>query len=706
MPIDAYSLCPGGSGKKIKFCCPELLGDFQKLDRMIEGEQYLAALKHIEGLEPKHPDRACLLATKLRLLSFVGQVKEMQATAARFVERYPDNPVALAESAIVTAVNGDGGRAAMKQLQRAISASSESLYDRVYEAMGTVAELLLREGEFQAGRALLQFQMMVSENDPNPGEVLARLNVASTVPLFVKDDLPLASCPDDAPWKARFEEALTPVARGCWLEAAERLGALAEEVADAPVIWRNLALLRSWLADTPGCIEALRKFASLDVPLEDAVEAEALALWMSEDPLGDHLDVLMLSYPVADVEQLQASLSAAPQAVQMPIEAAGQMEDEVPPKAVFWLLSRPMPETTAGITLETVPRVLGRAMLFGRQTDREARLEVWGATSRNHDRIQALLQELAGKELPEDAKQEIVAQVSATREMLQRRWRLPRDASREQFQALADQHEQHVLLEEWPHLPLGLFDEMSPQQVADDEACRVKLLAAIMLLEFWSEQSGNAFDFNRLRSHFGLPTLDPIAPEQLSMDELPLARFSRVIVEKLSDEQLLTAYHRAMAFGVREPLRRFARELVERPGFADDAERQRALSLLARIEEDTDRALDYIQQGRQVAESQGQSSAPWDLMELSARTGRGEIEEASRLLNHLQSEHIREPGVAAALHEFLVGIGAIRPDGTPAAPPPEEEPPAAAPDESGKLWTPDSQKPAGEKPTIWTPGMD
>ena len=23
MPIDAYSVCPGGTGKKIKFCCPD-----------------------------------------------------------------------------------------------------------------------------------------------------------------------------------------------------------------------------------------------------------------------------------------------------------------------------------------------------------------------------------------------------------------------------------------------------------------------------------------------------------------------------------------------------------------------------------------------------------------------------------------------------------------------------------------------------------
>ena len=29
MPIDPYSPCPGGTGKKIKFCCSELVGDLE-----------------------------------------------------------------------------------------------------------------------------------------------------------------------------------------------------------------------------------------------------------------------------------------------------------------------------------------------------------------------------------------------------------------------------------------------------------------------------------------------------------------------------------------------------------------------------------------------------------------------------------------------------------------------------------------------------
>jgi hypothetical protein len=61
MALDAYSFCPGGTGKKIKFCCPDFLPELQKIDRMLEGEQYMACLQHIERVRdlPGNHNRAC-----------------------------------------------------------------------------------------------------------------------------------------------------------------------------------------------------------------------------------------------------------------------------------------------------------------------------------------------------------------------------------------------------------------------------------------------------------------------------------------------------------------------------------------------------------------------------------------------------------------------------------------------------------------------
>ena len=61
MALDAYSLCPGGTGKKIKFCCPDFLPELEKIDRMIEGEQFIAChptyrSARAEGPIPGLPD--------------------------------------------------------------------------------------------------------------------------------------------------------------------------------------------------------------------------------------------------------------------------------------------------------------------------------------------------------------------------------------------------------------------------------------------------------------------------------------------------------------------------------------------------------------------------------------------------------------------------------------------------------------------------
>ena len=94
MAIDAYSLCPGGTGKKIKFCCEDSVGELQKIDQMLEGEQFLAALKHVEDLLEKTPDKACLLSLKTMLLRATEQHEAAKQSAAVFLEKHPENVMA------------------------------------------------------------------------------------------------------------------------------------------------------------------------------------------------------------------------------------------------------------------------------------------------------------------------------------------------------------------------------------------------------------------------------------------------------------------------------------------------------------------------------------------------------------------------------------------------------------------------------------
>src|SRR5689334_21695029 len=202
MPIDPYSLCPGGTGKKLKFCCSDLLGELDKIQRMLEGDQRAACLEHIESLEPKYPERACLMSIKAMLEAQLGNEAKAESTLEKFTAKFPDNPVALAEKATLLA-SKEGGMAGIGPLQDALEKCSVQMPPAVYDAIGLVAQALVADSQLIPGRAHLVLQLGIGGGkDQKPLELLVRINGSSSIPLLAKQDLPLLPAPEDALWKS------------------------------------------------------------------------------------------------------------------------------------------------------------------------------------------------------------------------------------------------------------------------------------------------------------------------------------------------------------------------------------------------------------------------------------------------------------------------------------------------------------------------
>jgi hypothetical protein len=275
----------------------------------------------------------------------------------------------------------------------------------------------------------------------------------------------------------------------------------------------------------------------------------------------------------------------------------------------------------------------------------------------------------------------------------------------------------------WPERPLGALDGRSPREVSqsDDESIRRRLAGAILVLQAITERVTSDFDFNRLREGLGLPVAGPIDPDELPIDQLPVIRYDRVTVEKLYDEALRHGFRKAMVYRYPAAMRRFAQAIIDRESMAGNDEQIRAYTTLAQMETDPAKAAAIYDQGRSAADAAGRSHANFDLAELAMWFSRGDSQQIMRLMDHIQREHIEEPGVREAFMQMLVQFGVLNPDGSPgpvvtqarqaqaaaggvtggphAAP--AEQPSAA---ESGKLWTPD----AGETSTsggskLWTP---
>jgi len=710
MALDVYQPCLGGMPKKIKFCAcaKDMLGDLNNIVEALQGGQRAGAMSLLNRQLELKGSRACLLTLKGVTQLQLGDKEGLTKTADEFLQAHPDNPVACSLSAIVAAADQNRDLA-LQQLQRALADESTEIHEVVYEALAAVAQLLAQTGEIVAARAhLMRMIDLTAESDTGPRELLMQLDGAANVPILLKQDWELAGPPSDAVWKDACEAALRYAERGAWAEALQRFQALADELPREAAIWKNVAILAGNLAQSQLSADAWRRYAALDeVALDDAVEAEALAQLLAEP---DHplIPEIAQTYHVLDTERVLERLLSERHVDRMNADLSAMGGEDAPaPKAAFWLLDRALPRTSEDLTFDQVPSIVGELYLFGRETDRDARLEFVTAKTADLDakaeRIRQLLAEFGG----ELQKEETIREVPASAAALTWRWRMPNDTTVAQRTALIEQKRRDINLNVWPDTPLPELDGKSPAQAASDPQYRVRLLALILRLELGGEQGKFDFDFNELRAKLGLPIRQDFEVAELQARRLSLVQMHLVPADQLPDEQLAALYVVAAVYRLPRAIRRLAPEVLRRPGLQETfsrAEVCHALFVLSKTPED---ALDWLLQAQRAAVEAKQSPARYLLEELELRRVRGEGAECQRLITQLRTRHAEEPGVAQALYNWLRSIGAIAPDGRMAPPQAAPSPQAAA--APAGIWTPGqaAAPPAGAaKPGLWVPGMD
>ncbi len=713
MPIDAYSLCPGGTGKKIKFCCPDLLPDLQKVMRMIEGEQMLAALSHVETLLEKNPDRACLLALRAELLRNVGRFEDIAPNAARFLEAHPENQLAWAESSIAASLGGNCRRA-VECVYRAMQSVEQQIYPATYDAMGLAAQCAASHSRWGAAFALLRLRVATNPKDNGPRRDVARLQAQQDIPLLLRCTLPKQAVQEDAPWLKALEEALRDVSKGHHLAAAEKLKNLTADAPNEPLPLQWLAEVQTSLADRQGEIESLRRLAALDIPWDDAVEAEARAMLISDDALGDGVDTLRIVWNVEDSEELQTAIRLDPRTFVLPNPPSESDDDDPPPRLTFVLLDRPTPGKDDEITPANLASPRAQGLLFGKRTDRDARLEVSGFLADHRSEIESQVAELVGGALGKIAEQEVIGRTSRSIDLIETEFTRPDVADPNALREAIGQFTREAVLDRWPEIALGALGGRTPRDVADsnpDKAQLRKLAAVVMTLQSLVESAAERELFEELKTRLKLPQPEPIDPEQTDIRRVPANRLDRLIVEKLSDDDLAIAFVRATSFMADAAVRRFAQALVDREHLGAAPPRLHAIEQLAYRQTDPAKAMEYIAIGRRACEQANQSAVDFDFVEMDVEATIGDARNISKLIDHIHRNHLEEPGVKERFMSYMVRFGIINPDGTPGPAVAAAQQHAAAAGaampggqeaESGKLWTPQSEAGSGGG-KLWTP---
>ena len=464
------------------------------------------------------------------------------------------------------------------------------------------------------------------------------------MPVLLKSTAPFESAPKDASWAAPFQSALDEAHRGNWKRAAIAWAALATPAAKSPALWRNLATLYGFLGNNEGAVDALRKFAALEVPADDAVEAEAVAQLLSKEESDAQVDQISLTFNVANAETVQEKFAADRRLERLPLDTRAWAEqNEPPPRAAFSLLDRAALASGKNITRDQIPNQIAQLLLFGKQTDREARLELV-LFRPELPAAQKLLSEVLGESLGQASAETVIGHIGQVEHGLSWHWRLPDDTPEELRLTLALDERRSLVLDRWPKLPLPIFGGRTPAQAAPEPQYRNRLLAAIWLLQL-SDADSTFETYNQLRSSLKLPELHDLDTAGLDVNHLPLDRMCRLKAESLSDEQLQQAFNRAVVANFALALRRLAPEVIKRPNLPVVEYKLAAYRWLVRSAANSTEAMQLIDEARKLAEANKQSSAAWDLMELSFRIQMGEAPAVMQLIDHIQRQHAASPAL-------------------------------------------------------------
>ncbi|MEM8678039.1 MAG: hypothetical protein AAGF97_01680 [Planctomycetota bacterium] len=736
MKVDLYESCPCGRGKKIKFCCKDVSKDIKSLMTKIEGQQIASAQAQLEKLLAEQPDHECWLAIKCTLLLQSGDLEATKEVLHRFLEVAPDNSGALAILSMIKAATPPAdpptdvpeedfakpslsteAREAVQALQQSLENCGDSIPLQLYDAVGAVGERLLIEGQVIGAREHFVFQAALSPDEATGAVTrVMQIDSAAEIPLLLKQDFLLQAPPEEeTPWKSAYEAVFEHGQRGQWGKALEATQEIVSQHADVPFLQRALGVLLCRLGESEQGGAAWAAYALGDgVDHDDAVEAAALAQVLNRRPPADNVEMVELTYAIDDADATLEKMQSDQRCISLAIDPSRMGVDGPPPKAGFAVLDREMPESVDDdATPESLPQLHAQVLLYGKETDKEARLIYTTYRGAAADDAVASLRDITGSPLESPMEERVLGTISAGALQTRFQTQLPAQTPPATKSRILRRVRSHIAVDRWPQAPHDALEGKTPQAASQDEKLRIPLEAAILVMETTDGDRESNQDFVALREALGLPT--PAAPEVDDIRRIKLLRLLRLDPTQLDDLQLRGAFVLAMQKSIRMLIVRFGRELLSRDFAETGFKRDELLGVLARNVEDSDEAVQFVQDAQKVAVKRGDSPAAWKINELGLRIMRGETTEFQTLLANIQSNHIKEPGVSDMLVQTLTRFGLIRPDGRRPAPPAEApSAPATGPVVTragvagpAAIVTDEPQEaPAEGKSKLWLPGMD
>jgi tetratricopeptide (TPR) repeat protein len=721
MSIDTYAICPCGSGKKIKFCtkCKDSVSDLDEILKMIEGGQVVPALDRLSNVLSEHPDAAWALAVRGRLLLDLREYESLSENAERFIRLQPSNPLALTQGAAAKLFRGEVDSATESMLQ-ALTESGKEVDSFVLSVASVLAFSLAQQGAFLTARVYATLAMMAAgyEGGQTAVQVLKQLNSSPTVNQMFKAIPDRIERPSDAEWGERYDEAAT-LLRSNKIDLAEsKFQSLQRTVTGEPAILSGLLTCAIWRGDISAQAELLLKLSECEsLDFEKRVRYRALAAMVNPENQETSIEVVKLSATIENADEVQMAMTSSSRFADLPPEMLAEMrtsEDDIPPRAGFQLLDRDKPDSLDVLPpVSEVPEAAALVFVYGKQTDRDARIELLDVRKDQLDEVREQLVATVGdldfKQEPGDPMPILIAAQPAI--AMIRFQAKPAEA-----EALQNELQEARMPGVIANLRLPLLGGESLVSSADDESKLLERTALLRIIEQYDTLAAKSDAIiDRLYDLAKLEKLPPLKPSSSEVESVSNEDLNRLDPSGLDADALIYLLQRAQQVSATQATRRLARHLIETE-LSDEQKPAKLLAYMSLINSatQTGEALTLMDEAKAFAHANNIPTANLLLSEVGLRLSAGDAEGFQNAIQTLSTQYGNEPEVMARLQQMLVAYGLVNPDGTPRQAPgvgPEPSPAAAG---SGQLWTPDGGAPAaapapnsdGGGNKLWVPGMD
>lgn len=691
MANDPYALCLCGSGKKLKFCCQDILTDMQRIEQLRDNQPDVAE-KHLRALYESHPEKDVLVIELAGLVQELGNYDEARELCVDYLRRHPDEPRVIVLLADLT-MQTEGFEGSRRLIHRAIQLAQPVHHQGIAMLLASIADEVLRSGNPASAYAHLRRSIQFA-----PAELESSLMMLlSSWTTRITDYFPLLGSFELMPVQVAEEHQQTEQRAsqlsklGCWEPSAILYTRLLKTDPDNGPLWYNLGLFYLWDNRTAQAAAALHKAASLIEDFDAAVEAEALAVLLDLESSDDRINTVESTVEIAHPRELSSRLQEHDRfrltTLQSELQSTQTSQDH-------FRIFADVPRAEDGGQEE-----LGSVIITANQEDGLVRHVVTVSADESQiDDVWALVRDAAGDCIESAAEPQSSGITGSVPTCLSDfNWSVHFEPTLPAVRLRAAVNDRLAAsVEAWLQRPQAALNDLSPLQASEDEEMKVRTAAAVIVLYSVAQRLNHEIQPDELRERLNLPapasrTIDP----DCAVEAVPLLHYLQLSLSDLTDSQLLQLANRIGLIRDVGLLERVVNELFNRPTALEEYTPRRAhmmRALVARFRNQVDQMTESFEAARQAAQSDSdhfQSRLELDLKELTFRLDDPEDPGIPHLLRSLRDQYFQKvPEIADAVRQELARSGCEQFLSELDAPVIVTAGQEAQPQSTGKLWLP------------------